>query len=63
MAMQVALGVMSIGWMALVAILVTAQKILPPRAVLDVTIALVIVVFGIVIIADPSSVPGLIPHM
>ena len=63
MAMQVALGVMSIGWMALVAILVTAQKILPPRAVLDVTIALVIVVFGIVIIAYPSSVPGLIPHM
>jgi predicted metal-binding membrane protein len=63
MAMQVALGVMSIGWMALVAILVTAQKILPPRAILDVTIALVIVVFGIVIIADPSSVPGLIPHM
>jgi predicted metal-binding membrane protein len=54
---------MSIGWMALVAILVTAQKILPPRAVLDVTIALVIVVFGIAIIADPSSVPGLIPHM
>jgi hypothetical protein len=49
--------------MALVAVLVTAQKLLPPRAVLDVTIALVIVVFGIVIIADPSSVPGLIPHM
>jgi len=63
MAMQVALGVMSIGWMAMVAVLITGQKILPPVAVLDVAIALVIVALGIVIIADPSSVPGLMPPM
>jgi predicted metal-binding membrane protein len=63
MAMQVVLGVMSIGWMAIVAVLVTAQKALRPRAAVDVTLALAIVAFGIVIIADPSSVPGLIPPM
>ena len=36
MAMLVALGVMSIGWMAVIAVLVTAQKLLPARAALDV---------------------------
>jgi predicted metal-binding membrane protein len=34
MAMLVALGVMSAGWMAVIAVLVTAQKLLPPRAAL-----------------------------
>jgi predicted metal-binding membrane protein len=34
MAMLVALGVMSAGWMAVIAVLVTAQKFLPPRAAL-----------------------------
>ena len=30
MAMLVTLGVMSAGWMAVIAVLVTAQKLLPP---------------------------------
>jgi predicted metal-binding membrane protein len=63
MAMLVALGMMSIGWMAVIAALVTAQKLLPPRAALDVPVALAIVAFGILILADPSSVPGLTPPM
>ena len=57
------LGVMSAGWMALIAVLVTAQKLLPPRAALDVPLALAIVAFGIVIIVGPSLVPGLTPPM
>ena len=63
MAMLVVLGVMSVGWMALIAVLVTAQKLLPPRAALDVPLALAIVAFGVVIIVNPSLVPGLTPPM
>ena len=63
MAMLVALGVMSIGWMALITVLVAAQKLLPPRAAIDVPLALAIIVFGLLIIVEPSSVPGLAPAM
>jgi predicted metal-binding membrane protein len=63
MAMLVALGVMSVTWMAVIAVLVTAQKLLPPRAALDVPLALAIVAFGVLIIVDPLSVPGLTPPM
>jgi predicted metal-binding membrane protein len=47
MAMLVALGVMSVTWMAVVAALVLAQKLLPPRASVDVPVALAIIVLGI----------------
>jgi predicted metal-binding membrane protein len=63
MAMLVAIGVMSAGWMAVTAALVTAQKVLPPRAAVDVPVALAIVALGVVIIVDPSAVPGLAPPM
>jgi len=63
MAMLVVLGVMSVGWMAVIAVLVTAQKLLPPRAALDVPLTLAIVAFGVVIIVNPSLVPGLTPPM
>jgi predicted metal-binding membrane protein len=63
MAMLVALGVMSVTWMSVVAILVTVQKLLPPRASIDVPLALAIVGFGIVIAVAPSSIPGLSPTM
>ena len=36
MLMLVALGVMSLAWMSVIAVLVLAQKLLPPRAALDV---------------------------
>jgi predicted metal-binding membrane protein len=42
MAMLVVLGVMSVGSMAAIAVLVTAQKLLPPRAALEVPLALAI---------------------
>jgi len=63
MAMLVALGVMSVTWMFVIAALVFAQKWLPAKPVIDVPLALVLVAFGILIIAAPASVPGLMPPM
>jgi predicted metal-binding membrane protein len=63
MAMLVALGVMSVTWMSVIAILVLAQKLLPPRAAIDVLLALAIVALGVLIVIAPSSVPGLRPAM
>jgi predicted metal-binding membrane protein len=59
----VVLGVMSITWMAVIAVLVTFQKLLSPRAASDVPLALAIVGLGIVILAAPSWIPGLTPAM
>ena len=63
MLMFVALGVMSIRWMAVIAVIIVAQKVLPPRAVVDVPLALAIVGFGISILVAPSLIPGLTPAM
>jgi predicted metal-binding membrane protein len=63
MAMLVALGVMSVAWMAVIAVVVVGQKLLAARAVIDVPLALAIVAFGVLIIVDPSPVPGLTPPM
>jgi predicted metal-binding membrane protein len=49
MVVLLALGAMSFTWMAIVAVLVLAQKLLPPRAVLDVPVALAIVGLGIMV--------------
>jgi predicted metal-binding membrane protein len=59
----VALGVMSVTWMAVVAAIVVAQKLLPAIAVLDVGLGLAIIGFGALVIAAPLSVPGLTPGM
>lgn len=50
MVMMVALGVMSVTWMAVIAVLVVAQKLWPPRAVIDVPLALAIVGLGFFIL-------------
>jgi len=63
MAMLVALGVMSIPWMAVITVVVLAQKLLPARAAIDVPLALAIIGLGMLIILTPSSVPGLTPPM
>jgi predicted metal-binding membrane protein len=63
MTMLVALGVMSITWMAVVAVLILGQKLLPPRASIDVPLALAIVGLGALIVVAPSSIPGLRPAM
>ena len=51
MVVLLAFGAMSVTWMALVAVLVLAQKLLPPRAALDVPVALALVGLGILVAA------------
>jgi predicted metal-binding membrane protein len=63
MLMLVAVGIMSIPWMSAIAVLVCAQKLLPPKAAIDVPLALAITGLGILIILAPSAVPGLTPPM
>jgi len=63
MAVLVALGVMSVTWMLVIAALVFAQKWLPAKPAIDVPLALTLVAFGMLIIAAPGSVPGLMPLM
>ena len=53
MLMLVALGVMSIAWMALVAVLVLAQKLLPAKTAVDLPLALAIAGLGVLILAAP----------
>jgi len=47
MLMMLALGAMSLTWMAVTAAVVLLQKLLPPRAVIDVPVALAIIGLGI----------------
>ena len=63
MAMLVALGVMSIPWMVVITVLASVQKLLPPRAAIDVPVALAITGLGVLIIVAPAAVPGLAPPM
>jgi predicted metal-binding membrane protein len=50
MVMLAALGVMSVAWMVVVAALVLVQKLLPPRAWIDVPLALAIATWGLVML-------------
>jgi predicted metal-binding membrane protein len=63
MLMLVTLGVMSVTWMTVIAVVVLAQKLLPAKAAVDVPLAVAIVGLGILIIIAPSSIPGLSPLM
>jgi predicted metal-binding membrane protein len=63
MVMLLALGVMSVTWMCVVVALVLAQKLLRPRAFVDVPLALTIIAVGILVLVAPSSIPGLTPTM
>jgi predicted metal-binding membrane protein len=59
MAALFALGVMSLVWMALVAGVIFAQKVLPHGVLLTRGVAVALVVLGLWVAASPSSVPGL----
>jgi len=63
MLMLVALGVMSVAWMSVIAVVLLAQKLLPAKAAVDVPLGLAILGLGILIVIAPSSVPGLTPPM
>jgi predicted metal-binding membrane protein len=59
MAVLFALGVMSLLWMAVVAGLIFAEKVLPYGLRLSRVVAVALVVLGIWVAVSPSSVPGL----
>ena len=63
MLMLLALGVMSLTWMSVIAVVILGQKLLPATAAVDVPVALAVVGLGIWIALAPSSVPGLMPAM
>jgi predicted metal-binding membrane protein len=63
MLILLAISVMSITWMAVIAVLVLAQKILPAKSAIDVPLALAIVGLGVLIVIEPSLIPGLTPPM
>jgi predicted metal-binding membrane protein len=63
MVMFVAVSAMSVPWMAVIALIVLAQKVFPARPTIDVPLALAIVGLGALILVAPSSVPGLTPPM
>ena len=54
-----ALGVMSLTWMAFVAVLIAAEKLLPGPAVVRVGIAVLLTVLAFAVAFAPESIPGL----
>jgi predicted metal-binding membrane protein len=59
MASLLALGVMSIVWMALVAALIAVEKTLPWRRVATYTTAGMLLALGLLVLAAPDAVPAL----
>jgi predicted metal-binding membrane protein len=59
MAALFALGVMSVGWMVLVAALIATEKLLPWRTVATRGIAVLLAVLGIALAFAPEDTPGL----
>lgn len=57
------LGIMSVTWMCVIAIIVTAQKVLPLNAAIDIPLALAVIGLGVLIVIAPESVSGLVPPM
>lgn len=54
-----ALGVMSITWMAVVSAMIAAEKTLPWRRTVVYSTALMLVVFGVMLMLSPDAIPGL----
>jgi predicted metal-binding membrane protein len=63
MVVLLALGAMSVTWMAAVGVVALTQKLLSPTPVIDVPLASAIVALGIVVAVAPSAIPGLTPPM
>ena len=61
--MLLAMGAMSVMWMAAIAVLVVGQKLAPANALVDVPVALAIVALGVLILTSPAAVPGIAPPM
>ena len=54
-----AVGVMSLAWMAVVALVIFAEKVLPGGARLTAPVAVCLVALGALIAVAPGHVPGL----
>jgi predicted metal-binding membrane protein len=63
MLILVVVSVMSIGWMAVIALVALAEKLLPAKPAFDVPLALAVIGFGILMVTAPTWVPGLTPPM
>jgi predicted metal-binding membrane protein len=59
MASLFALGIMSIGWMALVAAVIAVEKLLPWRRLATFGTAALLLVLGVLLLTAPGSTPGL----
>jgi predicted metal-binding membrane protein len=59
MASLFALGVMSVAWMAFVAAVVALEKTVPAGRAVTYATAGVLLVLGVLMVAEPSAVPGL----
>ncbi|MFL5893695.1 MAG: DUF2182 domain-containing protein [Thermoleophilaceae bacterium] len=59
MAALFALGVMSLGWMAFIAGLIAAEKLLPSRRIANYAVAGVLALIGAAVLAHPAAVPGM----
>ncbi len=59
MAALFALGVMSIGWMVMIAALIALEKLLPWKAVANRSVAVLLLVLGLAVAFVPDKVPGL----
>jgi predicted metal-binding membrane protein len=58
MAALFAVGVMSLGWMALIAAFIAAEKLLPVPAAARATVAVLLLVLGLGVAFAPGEVPG-----
>jgi predicted metal-binding membrane protein len=59
MAVLFALGVMSVGWMAFVAVLIAIEKLAPWKIAATRAIAVTLVALGLAVVIAPEQVPGL----
>jgi cytochrome c biogenesis protein CcdA len=59
MAALFALGVMSIGWMVLIAAFIATEKLLPWKALANRSIAVLLIVLGLGVAFAAEDVPGL----
>jgi predicted metal-binding membrane protein len=59
MLVLLAVGAMGVVWMCVIGAIVVAQKLLPPRPLLDVALALALIGLGIAIAAAPWSIASI----
>jgi predicted metal-binding membrane protein len=59
MASLFALGVMSLAWMAFIAALIAAEKLIPSRRAAVAGTTAILLTLGVLLLAAPDAIPGL----